>query len=449
MPRFDPARVIAAYHQGVEFKRKKEELTLAKQRDLEDRKYELDTRKAQTKLMELQFKKMERDMESGPLQDRRKEAMETAEFQLKNPPETPEVDSPLAMQQAPINAGEGMQDVLIRNRRIAMPVPPVDVPSAVGGAPMRVPIQSAGQIREREIAQRRPVPYTAAAGSQFGTFDPVTGARTVQGTVPKETAQPTQKSLQSKEVAFKTPIGGASHGMVLFDPDPESTGYFIKSADGQLVDITQNVAGDYRPPQQANTGAADNRMDRSYQFNVGQLNAIQKPVEESIRRMGRLQDTVFQSTPQADALIAPELLTVMAGGQGSGLRMNEAEIARIIGGRSKWESIKAAVNKWQLNPAKALSVTTDQRRQINDLIKVVNDKLLMKQDILDDFNQQLVDADSVDQHRQIVADARKALSAIDSGTAKPAGAPAGGVKFDGFTFPNQAAADAYKKEMGK
>jgi len=34
--------------------------------------------------------------------------------------------------------------------------------------------------------------------------------------------------------------------------------------------------------------------------------------------LGRLQDTLDQQSPQADALIAPELLTVMAGGQGSG-----------------------------------------------------------------------------------------------------------------------------------
>jgi hypothetical protein len=63
-----------------------------------------------------------------------------------------------------------------------------------------------------------------------------------------------------------------------------------------------------------------------------------------VPRFGRLRDTLNQKSPQADALVAPELLTVIAGGQGSGLRMNEAEIARSVGGRSHLEDLKAALN---------------------------------------------------------------------------------------------------------
>ena len=47
----------------------------------------------------------------------------------------------------------------------------------------------------------------------------------------------------------------------------------------------------------------------------------------------------------------------MAGGQESGLRTNEAEISRVIRDRRNYEALKAALNRWSLDPTKALSVT--------------------------------------------------------------------------------------------
>src|ERR1051326_230465 len=107
----------------------------------------------------------------------------------------------------------------------------------------------------------------------------------------------------------------------------------------------------------------DARTDKSYQFSVGELDKVGKPITDAVARFGRLQDTIPKKPPQADALVAPELLTVMAGGAGSGLRMNEAEISRVVGGRSNLESLKAALNKWSLNPSQALSNTAAQRSE--------------------------------------------------------------------------------------
>lgn len=167
-----------------------------------------------------------------------------------------------------------------------------------------------------------------------------------------------------------------------------------------------------RPEQ---PGAGDARLDRSYQFNSTQLEKLSQPIDAAVLRMGRLQDTLNQNTPQADALVAPELLTVMAGGQGSGLRMNEAEIARIVGGRSNWESLKAAVNKWSLDPKTANSITPAQRQQIRSLVAAVQQKLTAKQGILDQAHEDLINATDVSGHRRVVAGARSRMTAIDQG----------------------------------
>jgi len=186
------------------------------------------------------------------------------------------------------------------------------------------------------------------------------------------------------------------------------------------VQSTQIRVDNPKPPA---PGAGDARSDRSVQFNTKRLDTLAAPIDQRLQRLSTLQDTIYQKTPQADSLIAPELLTVMAGGQGSGLRMNEAEIARIVGGRSNWESLQAAVNKWK-GPGNALSITDPQRAQIQSLIGTVNDRLVQKRAALDDAYENLNNASDPAEHRRIVNEARRAMTAADSGQGSKAPAPA-------------------------
>ena len=196
----------------------------------------------------------------------------------------------------------------------------------------------------------------------------------------------------------------------------------------------------------------DERADKSFQYNNTALDKVATPIDQINQRMGRLNDTLAQNTPQADALVAPELLSVMSGGQGSGLRMNEAEISRIVGGRSNWESLKAAVNKWSLDPKEALSITPEQRQEIRALAKTVQDKLVAKEKIIDDARNQLIDADDPKEHRRIVADTKKKLDEIDSGNqpAAEGGGAGGGHNFtyNGNRYEN-VPDELYKKYKGK
>jgi hypothetical protein len=197
---------------------------------------------------------------------------------------------------------------------------------------------------------------------------------------------------------------------------------------GQSITIKQEAAGK----------VGDARADRSFQYNQGELDKLTNPISQMTMRMGRLQDTINQNSPQADALMAPELLTIMAGGQGSGLRMNEAEISRIVGGRSNWQSLQASVNKWQTDPSKANSITPSQRQQIRSLVQSVSQKLNVKQEALSQAAGELIDSDDPKQHRAIVQRARTILNSIDEGTQgggnqsapgaspqRPAGVPSG------------------------
>jgi hypothetical protein len=167
--------------------------------------------------------------------------------------------------------------------------------------------------------------------------------------------------------------------------------------------------------QLAAPGKADTRLDRSYDARSKELETIGKPVADTLAKIGDMRTLLDQNTPQADALVGPKLLTVMVGGQGSGLRMNEAEIARVVGGRSKWESLKAAINQWNLDPAKATSITPEQRKQIRDLVVAADAKANLKSKTLDDARQALIDAEDPTAHRKVVADVRSRLASIDEG----------------------------------
>jgi len=164
------------------------------------------------------------------------------------------------------------------------------------------------------------------------------------------------------------------------------------------------------------SGREEARGDRSYQWHAGRIDKLREPVAARAERISRLEDTLNQGTPQADALVAPELLSVMAGGAGSGLRMNEAEIARIVGGRNNWETIKAKLEAWRLDPNKGFALTPDQRNQTRALFAAVKDRVSKKQSAIDEESENLAGTDSAAEHRRIYNRLEKRLGQIDSGT---------------------------------
>lgn len=165
----------------------------------------------------------------------------------------------------------------------------------------------------------------------------------------------------------------------------------------------------------ANKTDKDNaRSDRSYQFHSTRIDKLRAPIEQKMERISRLEDTLDQGTPQADALVAPELLSVMAGGQGSGLRMNEAEIARIVGGRDKWQDLKAKLDAYRLDPNKGFAITPEQRQQVRALFDAVKERTSKKMAAIDEESANLINTDDAHEHRKIYNRLQQRLNEADS-----------------------------------
>jgi hypothetical protein len=183
------------------------------------------------------------------------------------------------------------------------------------------------------------------------------------------------------------------------------------------VDAQGNKKVDYGVEFQKPTDTADKdkaRVDRSYQFNSTQLAKERSPLEAMMGKISTATTNVDLKSPQADALLAPEILSLAAGGAGSGLRMNEAEISRILGGRTAWESLQAAMNKYSTDP-KHPQIPEAQRAQMVQILQAAQAKGIQKQQVLEWAESALVNADDAKSHRQIVQDARKFLDAVDDG----------------------------------
>lgn len=165
----------------------------------------------------------------------------------------------------------------------------------------------------------------------------------------------------------------------------------------------------------------DEKTSKNYQAVKNSLDKLRGGYTDNAARMERLEATLAAATPQSDALVAPELLTVMAGGQGSGLRMNEAEISRIVGGRNKWQDLQSRINAWQTDPSKPFLITTEQRQQIKSLIAEVQKRVRARLTTVQDADEALLKAGSVEEQRRILIDTQKALETPFGGASAGAG----------------------------
>ena len=114
-------------------------------------------------------------------------------------------------------------------------------------------------------------------------------------------------------------------------------------------------------------------------------------------------------TALADSGIASELMIVMAGGMGSGLRINEAEINRVRGGRPVIAEVQSKIRHWLGTDQKtALDWGPGERLALRDLLGLFQTKLTAKQQALTDAGEIISREHATDQER------KNAISTLDS-----------------------------------
>jgi len=305
-------------------------------------------------------------------------------------------------------------------------------------------VDEQGQLIEAGLPRQfQPVPTQVThEGQQPIAFEPSTGAW-VTGNIPggvEPTKGPAETAAEQKVQAYihdpsNARALGLAPGESFEGVDPARQAHMrdvankaiAQFAPGPFVPLLPTEPGQpsllYNPlhgmrrqlPPGYQSPQEQTVLDRSYNQNFQALQKIRQPIDFVVGRMSMMQTTLAQGNMQADALLAPELLSTMAGGPGSGVRMNEAEIARIVGGRTAWENLKASMQRWSLDSSTARSITPEQDRQIRALVNAVQGKLTVKLGVIQRANDALIVQGDSSGHRQVLADAQRTLERIDLG----------------------------------
>lgn len=177
---------------------------------------------------------------------------------------------------------------------------------------------------------------------------------------------------------------------------------------------------------QVNAGAAAQRqsdalMDRSRDTQTKRLDAIAKPIRD---QQAKLADTLAIANGNmafSDSLVAPKTLTALVSGQGTGVRVTQAEISQVLHGRSTLQDLDAI---WQkLTTGK--SVTDDQRAQVNAVLGLIQSKVNQRVAILEQAQDRIDAATTVDEQRAAMRDAQKQLDELNKGGVSNSGSSGG------------------------
>lgn len=159
-------------------------------------------------------------------------------------------------------------------------------------------------------------------------------------------------------------------------------------------------------------------------FDTSQLSNATKPIAAQMNKEFSTVNTQLQNIEQARAelqsnpvgqsLAAIKTLSALAGGQGSGVRITQAELNSIAGGLGIGEGF----NNWLSRVSGQGRFDTATSKQINDVLTAVENKAREKQTTLDTALVNLERAKTVDEAHGIADQYRKSVMGSGSGPVK-------------------------------
>ncbi len=167
---------------------------------------------------------------------------------------------------------------------------------------------------------------------------------------------------------------------------------------------------------------------QSYKLQNDELDKLGKPIDEVATKVGDLRDLIAtgdSGNPQAWANVPAKVLSLTAGGQGSGLRMSTALLDQELGGAGKWAQLQGAFQAWNPDPKNASKISDAQKTQFRAILNAAEKRVQARQDIVNQGRQDLIDAKDINGHRTVVLGTRTKLAAADRAAGGQAATGAG------------------------
>lgn len=157
----------------------------------------------------------------------------------------------------------------------------------------------------------------------------------------------------------------------------------------------------------------DQAVSRYYTTQQAAVDRLRTPISQQMERAHRTLDNLAHPGQVADSIVAPEFLSVMAGGFGTGLRMSEAELSRINMSQNHWAQLVGEFNKWKTgsNPV----IQPAMRAEMQMLLQLASDRADKKLALYDDYLAQMAESKSTSDMRAIAAKLRAEDSKLTTG----------------------------------
>jgi hypothetical protein len=256
------------------------------------------------------------------------------------------------------------------------------------------------------------------------------GGETVQP-VEKQPAQNVHVLPDGKVISVKTdPKTGKSAAEVVYEGDPavktevkqlEIGGkphqVLVNSQTGETV---KDLGETGERPTTVNVNAGVGALDReTKQFGSGH----QKALDGAQSQLEKIADarSMINGNAEAQGLGIPKVLTALVGGQGTGVRITQAELQSIAHARGIQGDFEGTLNK--LSGKGALSA--DQQKQLTQILDDVKSRIQQKAQIHSDTLDTINGAGTREEIIQADKDARKKLSDMESGGGAPSGGSSG------------------------
>lgn len=225
-----------------------------------------------------------------------------------------------------------------------------------------------------------------------------------------------QDAMYELRTGKNPPASANKPGAIRLLLDPRKGIYKSPVTGQQVTDPAQINAAtiDRMSDPTAGNGVAEARtatqLQHAYDAAMKELNDRAKPIEGHLQGIDELGGMLDLHSPQADTLIAPLVLKATVSGQGSGFRMTRAEIDNVLHGRSKWEDLQAAMQKWSTDPKEANSLTADQRQEMRDLAKKLRGKAANLLGKVSNIRDQIDESTSPTEIKKLRSQLQKSLS---------------------------------------
>ncbi len=176
-------------------------------------------------------------------------------------------------------------------------------------------------------------------------------------------------------------------------------------------ELRKSVAERMAEPSKINA-REDSQRDNAIKTMLGDMSKEYAPLLDKTATIQRLKETLASPGGVADAVAAPEFLSAMAGGFGSGLRMNNAELTRINNAQPIWSRLMGWLSAWNPespDPAKQKEfypqvIQPAMRAQMQQLAQYLSDRATARLNLFKEYRDKITDAKDAAQARHLKAE---------------------------------------------